>query len=69
MSVDQGYATADQIHQRGQAIVWSGPKEQAELYWQQLEARGLTMAPLGSCAVSFDNRTKPPVPALNSSSR
>ena len=29
-----------QIHSSGQAIVWSGPKETAELYWEQLKARG-----------------------------
>ncbi len=28
------------------AIVWSGEKEQAELYWEQLDGYGLTLAPL-----------------------
>jgi ATP-dependent Clp protease adaptor protein ClpS len=37
---------ANRIHSTGQAIVWSGDQEQAELYWEQLAARGLTMAPL-----------------------
>jgi ATP-dependent Clp protease adaptor protein ClpS len=37
---------ADRIHSTGQAIVWSGVKETAELYWAQLEGYGLTMAPL-----------------------
>ena len=46
VSVDQGYAIADKIHNTGQAIVWSGPKETAELYWEQLNEAGLTMAPL-----------------------
>jgi ATP-dependent Clp protease adaptor protein ClpS len=46
MSVDQGYAIADKIHNTGQAIVWSGQLEQAELYWEQLKDAGLTMAPL-----------------------
>ena len=46
VSLDQGYAIADQIHNRGQAIVWSGEKEPAELYWDQLKDAGLTMAPL-----------------------
>lgn len=41
-----GYAIADKIHNRGQAIVWSGHQEQAELYWEQLRDAGLTMAPL-----------------------
>ncbi len=46
VSLDQGYAIADRIHNTGQAIVWSGPKEPAELYWEQLKDAGLTMAPL-----------------------
>jgi ATP-dependent Clp protease adaptor protein ClpS len=46
VSLDQGYAIADKIHNTGQAIVWSGPKETAELYWEQLQEAGLTMAPL-----------------------
>jgi ATP-dependent Clp protease adaptor protein ClpS len=46
VSVAQGYSYADRIHQLGQAIVWSGHKELAELYWEQLEQAGLTMAPL-----------------------
>ncbi len=31
---------------RGLAIVWSGHREIAELYWEQLRDCGLTMAPL-----------------------
>jgi ATP-dependent Clp protease adapter protein ClpS len=27
-------------------VVWSGQKERAELYWEQLRGFGLTMAPL-----------------------
>ena len=46
VSVDSGYAIADRIHATGQAIVWSGHQEQAELYWEQLRDAGLTMAPL-----------------------
>ena len=46
VSVQQGYALADRIHNNGQAIVWSGQKEPAELYWEQLKDAGLTMAPL-----------------------
>ena len=46
VNLDQGYAIADKIHNSGQAIVWSGPKEPAELYWEQLKDAGLTMAPL-----------------------
>jgi ATP-dependent Clp protease adaptor protein ClpS len=46
VSVDKGYAMADLIHNQGQARVWSGEKEQAELYWELLNESGLTMAPL-----------------------
>jgi ATP-dependent Clp protease adaptor protein ClpS len=46
VSVSQGYAIADRIHHTGQALVWSGMREQAELYWEQLRDEGLTMAPL-----------------------
>jgi ATP-dependent Clp protease adaptor protein ClpS len=46
VSLDQGYRIADKIHNPGQAIVWSGPREPAELYWEQLNEAGLTMAPL-----------------------
>jgi ATP-dependent Clp protease adaptor protein ClpS len=46
MSLDQGYAMADRIHNSGQAIVWTGMKETAEHYWEQLRDAGLTMAPL-----------------------
>ena len=45
-SLDQGYRLADRIHNTGQSIVWSGAKELAEHYWEQLKGRGLTMAPL-----------------------
>jgi ATP-dependent Clp protease adaptor protein ClpS len=37
---------ANTIHNNGQALVWSGHREQAELYWEQLKGHGLTMAPL-----------------------
>ena len=46
ISVAGGYALADTIHNTGRAIVWSGVKETAELYWEQLQQAGLTMAPL-----------------------
>ena len=39
-------ALANRIHSTGQALVWSGEKEPAELYWTQLRDLGLTMAPL-----------------------
>ncbi|HUZ82781.1 MAG TPA: ATP-dependent Clp protease adaptor ClpS [Gaiellaceae bacterium] len=43
---DKGMALANEIHSSGQAIVWSGHRELAELYHSQLEAYGLTLAPL-----------------------
>ncbi|HZO96508.1 MAG TPA: ATP-dependent Clp protease adaptor ClpS [Gaiellaceae bacterium] len=43
---DKGMRLANQIHTTGQAIVWSGHREPAELYHSQLEGYGLTMAPL-----------------------
>ena len=43
---DRGMQLANRIHHSGQAIVWSGPQEPAELYWEELRDRGLTMAPL-----------------------
>ena len=46
VSVDRGFAFADRIHNTGQATVWSGHREPAELYWEQLSSAGLTMAPL-----------------------
>jgi ATP-dependent Clp protease adaptor protein ClpS len=46
VNVDQGYAMADRIHNAGRAMVWSGQREPAELYWEQLKDAGLTMAPL-----------------------
>ena len=46
VTVSAGYQFADKIHNSGRAIVWSGMKETAELYWEQLQQAGLTMAPL-----------------------
>jgi ATP-dependent Clp protease adaptor protein ClpS len=46
VSYDQGMSMANRIHNTGQAIVWSGQRELAEHYWEQLQGRGLTMAPL-----------------------
>jgi ATP-dependent Clp protease adaptor protein ClpS len=46
VTVAGGYAFADTIHNTGRAIVWTGNKEIAELYWEQLGDAGLTMAPL-----------------------
>jgi ATP-dependent Clp protease adaptor protein ClpS len=46
VTLAQGYRLADQIHNRGLAIVWSGPREDAQAYWESLDAAGLTMGPL-----------------------
>jgi ATP-dependent Clp protease adaptor protein ClpS len=46
IDVDAGYRFADRIHNTGLAIVWSGHRELAEHYWEQLVQAGLTMAPL-----------------------
>jgi ATP-dependent Clp protease adaptor protein ClpS len=43
---DAGMRLANRIHNSGRATVWSGDREHAELYWEQLAGRGLTMAPL-----------------------
>ena len=37
---------AIQVDREGSAEVWRGPLEQAELYYQQLISKGLTMAPI-----------------------
>lgn len=46
VSLERGHEIAEQIHNSGQAIVWSGAREPAEHYWEQLDAAGLTLAPL-----------------------
>jgi len=45
---DRGMQLANRIHNSGQAIVWSGHREAAELYHSQRGGYGLTMAPLES---------------------
>ena len=46
VSYERGLRIADRIHNTGRAVVWSGHREPAELYWTQLRDYGLTMAPL-----------------------
>jgi ATP-dependent Clp protease adaptor protein ClpS len=46
MTSDRAWSLTNQVHFEGQAIVWVGPLEQAELYHEQLRRAGLTMAPL-----------------------
>jgi ATP-dependent Clp protease adaptor protein ClpS len=46
MTDDVAWGLTVQVDAEGQATVWVGPQEQAELYHQQLRREGLTMAPL-----------------------
>lgn len=46
MTSDRAWSLTEQVHHEGQATVWVGPQEPAELYHQQLRRAGLTMAPL-----------------------
>jgi ATP-dependent Clp protease adaptor protein ClpS len=46
VSYERGMQLANRIHSSGLAVVWTGHKEQAEHYWQQLADYGLTLAPL-----------------------
>jgi ATP-dependent Clp protease adaptor protein ClpS len=46
VTLERGHQIANVIHNSGQAIVYTGEKEPAEHYWEQLKAAGLTMAPL-----------------------
>ncbi|HEY9646703.1 MAG TPA: ATP-dependent Clp protease adapter ClpS [Chroococcidiopsis sp.] len=46
MTSDRAWELTHQIHNEGQATVWVGPQEQAELYHMQLSRAGLTMAPI-----------------------
>jgi ATP-dependent Clp protease adaptor protein ClpS len=46
VTLAEGYRFADRIHHTGCAIVWSGAREDAEIYWRELDEAGLTMGPL-----------------------
>jgi ATP-dependent Clp protease adaptor protein ClpS len=46
ITLERGHQIANVIHNRGQATVFVGHRELAELYWEQLRGAGLTMAPL-----------------------
>jgi ATP-dependent Clp protease adaptor protein ClpS len=46
VTLDGGYKLANTIHSSGQAIVYTGMREIAEHFWEQLKSAGLTMAPL-----------------------
>ena len=46
MSRERSWKLAVEVDSEGSAEVWRGPLEQAELYHQQLQSKGLTMAPI-----------------------
>jgi ATP-dependent Clp protease adaptor protein ClpS len=46
VTYDKGMRLANTIHNAGRATVWTGDREQAELYREELRGAGLTMAPL-----------------------
>ena len=46
VAYEDGLKLASTIHLQGSAMVWRGPREVAELYWDQLNEAQLTMAPL-----------------------
>ena len=46
MSKQRSWKLAIEVDSEGSAEVWRGPLEQAELYHQQLQSKGLTMAPI-----------------------
>ena len=46
MSKERSWELAVEVDSEGSAEVWRGPFEQAELYHQQLQNKGLTMAPI-----------------------
>ena len=46
MSKERSWELAVEVDSEGSSEVWRGPLEQAELYHQQLQSKGLTMAPI-----------------------
>ena len=46
MSEKRSWDLTLKVHREGSAEIWRGPLEQGELYHQQLESKGLTMAPI-----------------------
>lgn len=42
MTPDRAWTLTEQVHYQGAATVWCGPKEVAELYYEQLKREGLT---------------------------
>ena len=43
MSVDKARRIVLKVHNEGSAIVWTGPKELAEMYYDLLNSEGLTV--------------------------
>jgi ATP-dependent Clp protease adaptor protein ClpS len=43
MSEIKAWKLAQQVHTQGSAVVWVGPKEVAEMYYELLKSEGLTM--------------------------
>ena len=41
VSFERGMEMANRIHTTGKAVVWTGDRERAELYWEQLVGFGL----------------------------
>lgn len=44
MTEDKAWKIAVKVHTEGRAVVWSGPKEVAEMYYELLKSEGLTMS-------------------------
>ena len=44
MSSDKAWNLTVKAHNEGRAIVWSGPKEVAEMYYEQLKSDGLSIS-------------------------
>ncbi|MBI4533342.1 MAG: ATP-dependent Clp protease adapter ClpS [Candidatus Melainabacteria bacterium] len=42
MSADRAWSLTLKVHNEGSAVVWVGPKEVAELYYELLKSEGLT---------------------------
>lgn len=44
MSEDKAHKIAIKVHTEGSCVVWTGPKEVAEMYYELLKSEGLTMS-------------------------
>ena len=44
MTEQKAHTHALETHLRGLSIIWSGPQEQAELYYEQLKSEGLNLS-------------------------